>query len=153
MVRKTKKSKYGICKLNKKGYYYISSSPTKRFVGKPLHTVVYEEKHKCTVLWELGGIIHHKNHNKTDNRWYNLELMSNTEHTRLHHTKNDDWILNDFHGKWDSKKQKYIFERIIYGEYYYLEHHDSKILDKKLELLKWFILKRLNKEQISNNVE
>jgi hypothetical protein len=46
------------------------------------HIVVYEEHYKCCIpRW---GVIHHKDGNKSNNHWRNLELTSNGKHTTIH---------------------------------------------------------------------
>lgn len=46
------------------------------------HHLVWEKGTGCSVL--DGCIIHHKDHNKHNNDFSNLVLMSKEEHTRLH---------------------------------------------------------------------
>jgi hypothetical protein len=52
----------------------------------PEHRLVLERVHKRYLLKQEE--VHHKNGNKLDNRFDNLELMSSkSEHTRLYHTR------------------------------------------------------------------
>lgn len=79
---------------NWKGGISISSEGY-RFVKKPEHErankrgyvlehiLIYEKEHGVKV--PPGYCIHHLNGNKQDNRIENLCLMSNSEHTKLHH--------------------------------------------------------------------
>lgn len=41
-----------------------------------------------------GEVVHHINGDKTDDRPENLEVMTNSEHTRLHSSKNGKWAKN-----------------------------------------------------------
>ena len=59
------------------GYY------KNRKVGQ-LHVYVYEQHYKCSIL--SGYVVHHKDGNKANNDPTNLELMSRSEHLRLHNT-------------------------------------------------------------------
>lgn len=72
----------------KNGEYLLVKAPPDyrgvKYRGK------YSYKHHI-VWWENTGeiletneIIHHKNHNKLDNRFSNLEKMSRSEHSSLH---------------------------------------------------------------------
>jgi hypothetical protein len=48
------------------------------------HDIVYEESHNCCVLkW---GAIHHRDGNKQNNVWYNLQGMMHGQHSRLSNT-------------------------------------------------------------------
>ena len=48
------------------------------------HIVVWEEEHNEKL--PDGYVIHHINHNKTDNRPSNLQKLSIPEHVKLHHS-------------------------------------------------------------------
>ncbi|MCX0386683.1 HNH endonuclease [Clostridium perfringens] len=72
-------------KLNKKGHVLILRK------GHPLADKNgYVLEHRFIMCEYLGRIlrpdevVHHKNKIKTDNRIENLEIMTNSEHTRLH---------------------------------------------------------------------
>lgn len=62
------------------------------------HRLVYEQYNNCILLpW---SIIHHKNHNKSDNRIENLQLFSNHyEHMRLH----DKYMIRNKLGQYTKK--------------------------------------------------
>jgi len=72
----------------KNGPYELVIAPG-NFPGKKYRDR-YAYEH--TVVWWLhtgtvpavGQIIHHKNHNKRDNRIENLELLTNSQHSALH---------------------------------------------------------------------
>ena len=74
------KTKYGNAKLNETGHYRISSRKEGNN-GKYLHRLIWEEHYG-----EIpeGYVIHHKNENPQDNSISNLELMSKTNHGRIH---------------------------------------------------------------------
>jgi hypothetical protein len=71
--------------LSTQGYILASShyEHPRASKGRVLeHIIVYEQHNNCCLLrW---ANIHHKNHNKTDNRPENLEAMMIGEHTRMH---------------------------------------------------------------------
>ena len=60
----------------KDGYYECK--------GMRLHRYIWEKYNGCKI--PEGYIIHHKNENKKDNDLSNLELMTKSNHTRLHST-------------------------------------------------------------------
>lgn len=41
-------------------------------------------KHEGLDSLPKGYVVHHKNKNKADNRWHNLQLMTNADHLALH---------------------------------------------------------------------
>ena len=73
-----------ICKGG--GYKYCRTKPKHPKENSkglyPLHRVLMENKIKR--LLKRGEVVHHKNENKDDNRLENLEILSISEHTRIH---------------------------------------------------------------------
>lgn len=76
----------------KNGYGYILIwKPDHPFATKDgyvkEHRLIYEDHYKCCILpW---GVLHHINRIKDDNRIENLELISNSKHSKIHHPKKD----------------------------------------------------------------
>ena len=64
------------------GYMQVNINVNGRNEMRLLHDLVWEAFNKMKV--PSGHIIHHKNHNKSDNRLENLELMSRAEHNIEH---------------------------------------------------------------------
>jgi hypothetical protein len=67
------------------GYIYIWN-PKHHFATKTgyvlEHRLVWEEQHKaCLLEW---SDVHHKDHDKVNNIWYNLQAMMQGEHSRFH---------------------------------------------------------------------
>lgn len=55
------------------------------------HVLVCCKKHGLTYL-PKGMCVHHINGIRTDNRWYNLQLMTKKEHVRLHNLARDSYL-------------------------------------------------------------
>ena len=85
------KTKWGTAKLDKGGYYVI----TTRKEGshhKRLHHLIWSEHYGKPV--PKGYIIHHLNMNKTDNRIQNLQCVSTSSHSHFHSTnRNEETII------------------------------------------------------------
>lgn len=71
-------TKYGTAKLNRKGYYYITSGEHQ---GKYLHRLIWEDYHKKS---SEGRVIHHKDGNKRNNNPRNLQILNRSEHSAFH---------------------------------------------------------------------
>ena len=75
----------------KNGDYILVKAPEwyrgKRYRGKYCyeHHLVWEKETGMPVV--DGMVIHHKNHNKYDNRFKNLEIMDWKDHARMHSKK------------------------------------------------------------------
>ena len=65
--------------LKPNGYYEVTTGENK---SRPLHVVIME-KHIGRRL-RKDECVHHINHIRTDNRIENLQLMTRSEHSRLH---------------------------------------------------------------------
>ena len=77
---KSIQTKYGTI-TEKNGWYYVSSNECGHR-GKALHRVIFEDYHQCTLLpW---ANIHHKDFNKHNNSIENLQLLSASEHQKIH---------------------------------------------------------------------
>lgn len=72
----------------KEGYrqHYNPSSPDARRDGyAPVHRDSARAKYKRDI--KPNEVVHHRNGNKRDNRWRNLEIMTRSEHAKLHSSK------------------------------------------------------------------
>ena len=100
------KTKYGNATLNRDGYYKLN---TGRNAGKLLHRVIFEDFYQCDLDEEFpdGVHIHHVDHNRTNNEIWNLEIISPSEHQRMHQTgKNNSMCKNTTTGIFRVYKQK-----------------------------------------------
>lgn len=79
-MKDTLNTKFGKAKCYE-GYYIIIAG---KYEGKKLHRAIYEDYHKITLL--PTTIIHHKDEDTKNNCILNLEMMSWSEHSKLHHT-------------------------------------------------------------------
>lgn len=75
-------TEWGNAKINHNlGYYQISSQKEGNY-GKYLHRLIFEKFYNMEI--PKGFVVHHKNENKLDNCILNLQLMSLSEHIKLH---------------------------------------------------------------------
>lgn len=81
MVKKVLHTKYGTARINKHGYYVITSYKEGNG-GKLLHRLIYEE-HRGEI--PNGYVIHHIDENKLNNDVNNLLAILLDEHLTLHH--------------------------------------------------------------------
>lgn len=99
-------TKFGTAKLQKSGYYQISAGP-EQYLKKYLHRLIYEDFHGVTILpW---AVIHHKDSNKLNNDIRNLQCLSDSEHKRLHKSKNYPSIVKN--GTGVNNKQNYMLKK------------------------------------------
>ena len=75
-------TKFGNAKIDKNGYYVITSKKEGNNRLK-LHRLIFEDFYNFKI--PKGYIIHHKNGNKLDNCILNLQMIKQEEHIRLHH--------------------------------------------------------------------
>ncbi len=80
--------------LKPSGYYEITKGNNK---GKMLHIIIMEE-HIGRKL-SKNEVVHHKNGVKTDNRIENLEIMTNSEHSRFHAKEREKLIKRNNRGQ------------------------------------------------------
>lgn len=74
-------TEFGNAYIGANGYYTISTYG--KNYNKLLHRLVYEKYHKLSLL--SSAIIHHKDGNKLNNDIDNLEMISKSEHNKIHH--------------------------------------------------------------------
>jgi len=72
---------------NKNGYLYVHSPKDKKVVLQ--HRFIMEEFLKRKL--KKGESIHHKNHNRIDNRIDNLEIINRSKHARMHILETRPW--------------------------------------------------------------
>ena len=106
---------FGKAKITNGGYYQIMTK--NEYYLKYLHKLIWETFYKIKV--PKNYVIHHKNKNKTDNCILNLQLMSQSEHSKYHNignklsketkqkmSKKRQGCNNSFYGKKHSIKSK-----------------------------------------------
>lgn len=81
MCSKKLLTKFGNARLNKKGYYVITSSKEGNN-KKKLHRLIYEDYYNVSLLDNVD--VHHIDGDKTNNDINNLELLTHSEHSRKH---------------------------------------------------------------------
>lgn len=74
----------GVLYYEKKGQGYYQSKIDSSY----LHRAVWQY-HNGEI--PEGFAVHHKDHNKANNRIENLELLSHSDHSK-HHAKHNDWV-------------------------------------------------------------
>ena len=85
----TIKTKYGTAYLDKRGYYCISSSKEGNR-AKKLHRLIYEDYHGIKI--PKGMQIHHIDGNTTNNDPSNLQMVSISEHNKIHKVGNTNCV-------------------------------------------------------------
>ena len=100
---------------------------TKIRVGKshPLsdpNGYVYEQKLVAVTAFGLdfikGKIIHHINGNKSDNRLENIEILTRSEHNKLHNKSKQ----RDLSGKFIKKKARRLLDGKVWDQYPEVSH-------------------------------
>lgn len=75
------KTKWGNARINKNGYYHITSKKEGN-CGKLLHRLIWEDFWRTEI--PVGYVIHHRDHNPSNNCILNLQLMRHEDHVSLH---------------------------------------------------------------------
>lgn len=87
---------WNIEKIIRKGdynYCKVINHPHATKHGYVLHHRIVMENHLNRIL-DASEIVHHKNGNKTDNDVNNLEVYTNSEHTRMHKLQQGELYAN-----------------------------------------------------------
>lgn len=89
--RETTKGGYTYGRKVGKGYLSFSLSKNGKIAYKRAHILVYE-----TFVGEVpkGYDVHHINHNPSDNRVENLELIERHKHNQMHFNENPNKMIN-----------------------------------------------------------
>ena len=78
-----KYTKFGLAKINDKGYYVITSQKEGNN-GKYLHRLIFEDFYQIKLLEDT--VIHHEDGNPLNNEIWNLVPMTRAEHNTIHKT-------------------------------------------------------------------
>ncbi|MFZ7121743.1 MAG: HNH endonuclease signature motif containing protein [Eubacteriaceae bacterium] len=113
--------------LKPNGYYEITRGVNK---GKSLHVVIMEINIGRKL--KKNEVVHHKNEIKTDNRIENLELMTKSEHSKLHAIKRINNNTNYDISK-ESKKGE-LHNNSKLKEYDVIEIYNSTLTNKELSI-------------------
>lgn len=101
MSKQVLHTKFGTARMNKGGYYQITSSKEGN-KGKLLHRILWESFYNFEV--PKGFEIHHKNGNKLDNCILNLQLINQYSHRSSHKRKENHHMYGKKHTLESRKK-------------------------------------------------
>ena len=89
--------------------YLKKYSPTAKLTKHGRRVYVHRKVMEDYLGWKLkpNEVIHHINHNKTDNRIENLQILTRSEHIKIHnwHERND-WKELEFKRMINQRKTK-----------------------------------------------
>lgn len=108
-------TKWGNARVNKKGYYQISSRKEGNR-GKYLHRLIYESFWDVNLPKQIH--IHHKNGDKKNNCILNLEALPESNHIQIHNSGKD----NPFYGKIHTEKSKQQMSKSQKGKKFTQQH-------------------------------
>ena len=108
-------TKWGSARVNKKGYYQISSRKEGNR-GKYLHRLIYEDFWGVNLPKQIH--IHHKNGDKKNNCILNLEALSESTHIKKHNSG----MGNPFKGKTHTEKSKQLMSESHHGKKFSHSH-------------------------------
>lgn len=121
MSKQVLHTKFGIARINKGGYYQITSTKEGN-KGKLLHRIFWEHFYNFEV--PKGYEIHHKNGNKSDNCILNLQLVNQYEHRSAHKRKENHPLYGRKHTLESRKKMSDALKgknHPLYGKSHSLE--------------------------------
>ena len=130
--KKGSRTQYGYARA-----YYLDHPYVWKNKMMPLHILVYEY-FTGMFLQDRKKVVHHKNFNKLDNRFKNLELRDRDEHSRFHIKKRRGKI-----------KKIYDDEYFLY-KYYVIEGYSAKRIADMCGCSDFPIRKRINKLNLKN---
>lgn len=128
MSKQVLRTKFGIARINKGGYYQITSTKEGN-KGKLLHRLFWERFYNFEV--PKGYEIHHKNGNKLDNCILNLQLINQHAHRSAHKRKEN----HHFYGKKHTIESRKKMSDALKGENHPL-YGKNHSLDSKLRMSK-----------------
>lgn len=108
----------GSLKHNKVSYngvmYYLNKGYYRNGKSKPLHNAVYEYETGETI--PEGYVIHHLDHDSTNNSILNLQLLTVQEHREYHKRVSSTWIGSDLQREQLRKAQEMAWKRELTAE-------------------------------------
>lgn len=99
-------TKFGKARINTNGYYQITTCKDGN-KHKLLHRLIFEDFYNISINKEFPNqkmVVHHIDENKLNNNISNLDIMSVTEHRKLHTAGDKHPMLNKHHT--DEAKKK-----------------------------------------------
>ena len=112
-----------------------------KYIEKRYHVLVVQAFPEICGEYFQGCSIHHKNHNRLDNRPENLIVLTKSEHSKLHYQTQPDSF------KKPSEKRSKSISKALAGRRAYDKHIPVIQLSKNGEIVKkWDCMADINKE-------
>jgi transposase-like protein len=106
------------------------------------HRLVYEDSRNCCIVPKLLGhriLVHHRDRNKANNVWYNLMLVIEYEHSRMHNPRYFDALCRcgskNVHGRRRRDGNEH-FKCSDCGEDWYIRISGLQIMLKERNVIK-----------------